>query len=65
MERYSVQVRNKDESNDEKRRKQKLKCSSIRPKNLNKFITLEEGKEEVEEEGEEARKRKRLGDWYI
>ena len=39
-------VRNKDESNDEKRRKQKLKCSSIRPKNLNKFITLEEGKEE-------------------
>ena len=49
-----------------KKRRTKTKMLSIRPKNLNKFITLEEGKEEeVEEEGEEARKRKRLGDWYI
>ena len=49
-----------------KKRRTKTKMLSIRPKNLNKCIILEEGEEEeVEEEGEEARKRKILGDWYI
>ena len=49
-----------------KKRRTKTKMLSIRPKNLNKCMILEEGEEEeVEEEGEEARKRKRLGDWYI
>ncbi|OEU21379.1 hypothetical protein FRACYDRAFT_235003 [Fragilariopsis cylindrus CCMP1102] len=64
--RYSVQVRKKDESNDEKKKKTKTKMLSIRPKNLNKFITLEEGEEEVEEEGEEGAGGKPLRkSWYF